>query len=333
MKFGPTSSIVTTIAFAFVSLIQVKSQQPSDDAAWQRYQHILHTSTLEWSSEPFLLKADYQLYDLDGHPVEKGTAEESWTEANGEQIRIQSPSLVIGDQTPADEYAVHTRESYLVHQALYALSNPFPSPTEQKDFAMEEFHQTLAHSDLSCFSLVQPGKTRTRESHAYCTGEANHITTMTGPFFVIERSDFRQVRGHQIPSHVILSYEGKPALSMQVTELEPLPEVNDPNITLKRSPPNRILLDSDSMQFLNKTEPKYPVLAKMANISGSVVLTAIVTKQGTLEGLDVIASPRSVLTKSARNAVQKWTYQPFLFNGVPSDVETVIIVNFTFSSH
>ena len=155
---------------------------------------------------------------------------------------------------------------------------------------------------------------------------------MTGPLFVIERSDFRQVRGHQIPSNLILSYEGKPALSMQVTELDPLPEVSDPNNNLKRSPPNRVFIDSDAMLSLNKSEPKYPVLAKVAHISGSVVLTAIVTKQGTLEGLDVIASPSLTLTKSARNAVQKWTYQPFLNNGVPSEVETTIIVNYKFDS-
>jgi TonB family protein len=332
MKRGLASYITTTIAFAFMVHIQAKSQQPSGDAAWQQYQHILHASTLEWPSEPFLLKVDYQLYDLDGRPIETGTAEESWTETNGEQMRIQSPSLAIADAPPADEYTIHTRENYLVHQAINAFIRPIPSSTEQKDFAMEEFHQTLAHSELSCFSLDQPGKTQTRESHTYCTDEANRMTTMTGPLFVIERSDFRQVRGHQIPSNLILSYEGKPALSMQVTELDPLPEVSDPNNNLKRSPPNRVFIDSDAMLSLNKSEPKYPVLAKVAHISGSVVLTAIVTKQGTLEGLDVIASPSLTLTKSARNAVQKWTYQPFLNNGVPSEVETTIIVNYKFDS-
>jgi len=288
---------------------------------------------LEWSaSEPFQLKVEYQLYDLDGRPTVKGTAEEDWTEADGKQIRIQSSSLVIGDAPPADKYAVFRRESYLVHQALNALTRPFPAPTERKDFAMDEFHQTLEHSELNCFSLVKPGTSRALESPAYCTNTDNQIVAMMGHLFVLERGDFRKYRTHEVPNHVSLSYEGKPAITMQVTELDPLPDAKVANNKLKKPSSNvvRVSIEAIAGLFLKHKEPQYPKEAKKKHIAGEVLLTAIITKQGTIAGLEVIASPDQLLTQAAKEAVQDWTYRPYLMNGLPTEVETTITVNFAF---
>jgi TonB family protein len=332
MERGLASCITTTIAFALVAHIQVKSQQPSDDAAWQQYQHILRASTLEWlPSEPFLLKVEYQLYDLDGKPSMKGAAEESWTEAGGKQVRIQSPSLVIGDSPSADEYSIHTRESYLVHQAINALSRPFDSPIEHKDFAVDEFKQTISGSERGCFSFVRAGTTRAQNAFAYCTDADNHIVLMTGPLFVLERSDFRKYSNHEIPTNLALSYEGKPALTMHVTELDPVldhPVGNskvESSVAFAELPPEVV-----SRSLLKEKVPKYPFVAKMKHIQGSVLITAIITKQGTIAGMDVIASPDKILTQAARDAVQNWTYRPYLLNGLPTEVETTITVNFAF---
>jgi TonB family protein len=286
---------------------------------------------LEWSaSEPFQLKVDYQLYDLDGKPSVKGTAEESWTETDGRQIRIQSPTLSIGDAPSTDRYAVFSRESYLVHQAINALARPFPSPIQHNDFGMDEFRQTLVGSELSCFSLVQPGKTRAPNSPAYCTDPDNHIVAMTDPLFVLERSNSRKYRSHEIPTDLRLSYEGKPALAMHVTELDPLP---DPPVSKSKtkSPSDLIRVPAEIVDglALKQKVPKYPRIARAAHIQGTVLILAIITTQGTIAGMDVIASPDKLLTKAARDAVQTWTYRPYLRNGVPTENETTINVNFS----
>jgi TonB family protein len=303
---------------------------PSDDAAWQRYLHIIRTSTLEWTSEPFLLKVDYQLYDLDGRPSIKGTAEESWTEAEG-KISIQSPTLVIGDEPSADKYAVFSRESYLVHQAINALSRPFPSVAQHDDFGMDEFRQTPAGSELGCFSLVQPGKTRAPSLPAYCTDPDNHIVAMTGPLFVLERGDFRRYRGHEIPNDLKLSYEGKPALTMHVSELDPLPV---PPVSKSKTRPassrTRVPSETISGLALKQKQPAYPKEAKKRHITGTVIITAIIGKEGTIDYLDVIASPDALLTQAARDAVRTWIYRPYLLNGVLTEVETTINMNFAF---
>jgi TonB family protein len=76
--------------------------------------------------------------------------------------------------------------------------------------------------------------------------------------------------------------------------------------------------------------PVYPPIAKAAHVQGVVILHALISKTGEVENLQVISGP-PMLVASAMDAVKKWTYKPYLLNGVPTEVETTINVNFTFS--
>jgi TonB family protein len=321
-------SLWVLIAVVFAALVateRANCQDPASDPAWLRYQHILRASTLEWlPSEGFRLKVAYQLYDLDGKPLENGTAEETWG-GGIKQIEIKSPTLAMGDTIPYDVYKAHTREAYLVQQALAALARPFPAVTQYKDFANTEFSQELDGSEHSCFSLVLKGATRSPDDHTFCADADNHIAAITGPLFVLMRSDFREFRGHQIPMDLKLFYEGKLALTVHVTELDPLPA--DPHSAGSR-PNVRVPSEAMAGHLAKKIDPSYPKEAKKKHVSGSVLITAFITKEGTIGGLDAIASPDPILTKAAEDAVQKWTYTPFILNGAPVEVDTTITVNF-----
>jgi protein TonB len=59
-----------------------------------------------------------------------------------------------------------------------------------------------------------------------------------------------------------------------------------------------------------------------------VVLKAVISKSGHVEGLQVV-SGHPMLTASAINAVKQWQYKPYILNGQPVEVETNITVNFT----
>jgi TonB family protein len=321
------------VALAVSAFAQgVDGLEKTGDAAWQRYSFLLRSSTLEWlPSEPFMLKVDYQLYDLEGRPAEKGSAEESWTQSDGRLIRIHSPSLIEDETSANDGNRTHIRENYLVRQAINSLTRPFPSATKREDFQMEEFRQMLGSSEIMCFSLVQPGKSRNPTTPAYCTDVDNHIIAMTGQLFVLERSDFRQYRGHQIPNELKLSYEGRPAISMHVVELDPLPALSvAKNKLAVGTGPIRIPGETLLGNNLSKPDPVYPKEAKKKHIGGSVLISAIITKQGTIEAMDVIASPNPLLAQAAKEAVQKWTYSPYILGGKPVEVDTTITVNFNF---
>lgn len=76
---------------------------------------------------------------------------------------------------------------------------------------------------------------------------------------------------------------------------------------------------------VNGTMPKYPEEAKKAKIQGTVVLKAKISKTGTVEALAVVSGP-VLLQQSALDAVKEWTYKPFLLNGNPTEVKTLINV-------
>lgn len=77
-----------------------------------------------------------------------------------------------------------------------------------------------------------------------------------------------------------------------------------------------------------KVQPEYPPLARQARIQGSVVLHAVIGKNGHVENLQVV-SGHPMLTASAIQAVRQWQYKPYFLNGQPVEVETNITVNFT----
>ena len=79
--------------------------------------------------------------------------------------------------------------------------------------------------------------------------------------------------------------------------------------------------------ILTQVDPEYPPDARVAKITGDVVLHAVIGKTGTVERLVVVSGPKA-LQRSALDAARQWTYKPYLLNGNPMEVDTTITVNF-----
>jgi TonB family protein len=79
--------------------------------------------------------------------------------------------------------------------------------------------------------------------------------------------------------------------------------------------------------IIHKTPPVYPKFAQDAHITGKVVLKATITKQGTIEGVQVLSGPK-ILAPSAVDAVRTWKYKPYMLDNQPIAVETNITVVF-----
>jgi peptidyl-prolyl cis-trans isomerase A (cyclophilin A) len=79
--------------------------------------------------------------------------------------------------------------------------------------------------------------------------------------------------------------------------------------------------------IISKVPPVYPIDAKQAGVSGTVVLSAIIGRDGTIEELQVI-SGQDLLRQAALDAVRQWRYRPYLLNGEPVEVRTTINVVF-----
>ena len=79
---------------------------------------------------------------------------------------------------------------------------------------------------------------------------------------------------------------------------------------------------------LSGPDPEYPEEAKKAKIQGTVVLGAVIDKDGIVRELRVVSGPKE-LRISSLDAVRQWTYKPYLLNGNPIEVETSINVTYT----
>jgi protein TonB len=97
----------------------------------------------------------------------------------------------------------------------------------------------------------------------------------------------------------------------------------------KPTGPVRVSSGTVAGMALSQPQPVYPPIAKAAHVQGVVILHAIISKNGTIENLQVVSGP-PMLTAAALDAVKRWRYKPYLLNGEPTEVETTINVNFTF---
>lgn len=82
--------------------------------------------------------------------------------------------------------------------------------------------------------------------------------------------------------------------------------------------------------LIKKVQPTYPPLAKQARIQGHVLLQAEISKEGTIQNLQLI-SGHPMLAPAAIEAVKQWRYKPYLLNGEPVAVETQVDVIFSLS--
>jgi len=97
-----------------------------------------------------------------------------------------------------------------------------------------------------------------------------------------------------------------------------------PTVSAKPAPVSRMMEGN----LIHRVQPAYPALAKQARIQGSVVLRAIINREGVIENLQALSGP-PVLEQAAIAAVKQWRYRPYLLGGEPIEVETQVTVNFS----
>jgi protein TonB len=109
---------------------------------------------------------------------------------------------------------------------------------------------------------------------------------------------------------------------------EPPPPMEKPPPTRKPNSPLRIGSGLEEANLVHRVMPVYPPLAKATRVQGAVEFTALISKDGRIENLQLLRG-HPLLVNAARAAVEQWRYRPTLLNGEPVEVITDIIVNFT----
>jgi peptidyl-prolyl cis-trans isomerase A (cyclophilin A) len=114
-----------------------------------------------------------------------------------------------------------------------------------------------------------------------------------------------------------------------VHEGQPLPPVSGAAAVVVELPKRIVISPGVAQAFLvQKTAPAYPIEAKNAGIEGKVMLEAVIGTDGHVEDLKVVSGP-DLLQQAALDAVKTWRYRPYLLNGQPIEVRTIVNVIFT----
>jgi len=104
-------------------------------------------------------------------------------------------------------------------------------------------------------------------------------------------------------------------------------------VPAKTSPaPKRMRIASRVAEanLIHDVAPTYPPEAGRARIEGTVVLLAVIGKDGSVQNVRV-ESGLPVLAQAAIDAVKQWRYKPYLLNGEPIEVDSQITINFALS--
>jgi protein TonB len=78
--------------------------------------------------------------------------------------------------------------------------------------------------------------------------------------------------------------------------------------------------------------PDYPLLARQMKVQGAVSLQALISRDGTIQELQILSGP-AILAAAAREAVKQWHFKPYLQNGQAVETQARITVNFTISTN
>jgi len=83
--------------------------------------------------------------------------------------------------------------------------------------------------------------------------------------------------------------------------------------------------------LIHDVTPQYPPQAGRARIEGTVVLMAVIGKDGSVKDVRV-ESGLPMLAQAAIDAVRQWRYKPYVIDGEPVEVDSRITINFTLSA-
>ena len=83
--------------------------------------------------------------------------------------------------------------------------------------------------------------------------------------------------------------------------------------------------------LIHDVAPQYPPEAGRARIEGTVVLMAVIGKDGTVKDVR-IENGLPILAQAAMDAVKQWRYRPYMIDGEPVEVDSRITINFTLST-
>ena len=111
------------------------------------------------------------------------------------------------------------------------------------------------------------------------------------------------------------------------------PADNDPAANVTSNAAERVHMSEDTSDVVSQSvEPGYPLLARQMKVQGSVVLMAMISRDGSVQDLRIVSGP-PILATAAREAVRQWHFKPHVEGSQAVETIARVTVNFTISTN
>jgi periplasmic protein TonB len=95
----------------------------------------------------------------------------------------------------------------------------------------------------------------------------------------------------------------------------------------------RVQMSAGAAEVVSQpVKPGYPMLARQMRVQGSVILQALIGRDGTIQDLHVLSGP-AILADAAQDAVRQWRFKPHYVGSDAVETQAKITVNFTISTN
>jgi len=82
-------------------------------------------------------------------------------------------------------------------------------------------------------------------------------------------------------------------------------------------------------RLIERTNPVYPWAARVGRQTGSVEIYLVIDIDGMPKDMEIVRGSSKLLDDAAVEAIRKWRYEPYKCGGIPVQVESMTIVNFS----
>ena len=126
----------------------------------------------------------------------------------------------------------------------------------------------------------------------------------------------------------------QPGMAPQAVAVPPSPSgIADSAAGVTSKAAERLLMSADTAEVVNRpVKPDYPLLARQMKVQGSVILQALIGRDGLIQGLQVVSGP-PILASAAQEAVKQWHFKPHYQGSESVETQARITVNFTISTN
>lgn len=299
------------------------------------------------TTKPWHLKGTYQLYDESGNPGQQGTYE-YWRESP----KVYRSSWNRTDATRTEWHTIDgktvyratgDRLFYFEHKLETLLFSPVPDPAtlDLAGVELKKDQLEMGKIKLPCAEI----KARMRSNGTtpvlpgmplanYCFDPSLPVLRIEHLFnsVYVEFDKLTRTQNRILAREITITDGRHKLLVFNVGMMDELanenamliPPVDAIPVAMEESP-------SLAKQGLlaKKVPPVYPPAAKASHVTGVVILDTMIGKDGRIKDIRVLEAPSPLLTSASKDAVAQWQYAPFIVDGQPQEVNTIISVFFS----